>query len=129
MRASIVLEYKLESIDEKIGRLITRGRTHIGLSLEDAAVEIGVSASDMLKMERGESRPLPEQLIVMAELFRVTPSWFFPTAGDMESSRPEPLVGSGKIELVVHQVKILISRDFDDATLRRVLVVLKEQAP
>ena len=122
---AFALEYKLESIDEKIGRLITRGRTHVGLTLEDAAVEIGISAADMLKMERGESRPQPEQLIAMAELFRVTPSWFFPTAGDMESSRPESLIGSGKIELIVQQVRVLIGRDFDDVTLRRVLMVLK----
>lgn len=125
---AFALEYKLESIDQKIGRLITRGRTHIGLTLEDAAVEIGVSAADMLKMERGEARPQPEQLIAMAELFRVTPSWFFPIADDMEATRPEPSIGSGKIELIVQQVRVLIGRDFDDATLRRVLVVLKGQA-
>ena len=125
----------LDSNNQKIGRLLVWSRTHIGISVEDVAVELGVPVAEVLKMERGEGRPQPEQLLVLAELFRVQPSWFFPAVHDFKTpprwqpGRDQPMwsqrSGGNRIELMVEDLRILIDRDFDADTLQRLIGVLR----
>lgn len=134
-------------MDKHIGRLIRKAREHLKLTVEDVAEELGISADRLLRIEFGEFRPTPYQLLSLCAVLRVQPSWFFPEVwtpdeaslsdgvreGEPKESRhlfslAESVSDGarGRIELSFPgDIRISVGRDFDETVLRRIVLLLR----
>lgn len=88
--------------------MIRKAREHLKLSSDDLAAELGITNDQLLRMEFGELRPTPYQLLSLCAVLRVQPSWFFPElsapvepneapspAPEKPAPPPTPTVGPG----------------------------------
>lgn len=67
----------VDRVDSLIGNRVTRRRSQLGLNRSTVALRIGVTLALYESFERGEARPSPEQLRMLADLYQVPVTYFF----------------------------------------------------
>jgi transcriptional regulator with XRE-family HTH domain len=109
---------RLTEADQHVGRQVRIFRTARGLTLTEAASELGISCQMLNKYERGESRIGAGRLQAIAKLFDIPVSAFLDDEGERRTGRVEfdLLKTPGAMELLRLYVE-----SSDEAERRRML--------
>ena len=75
--SSLAEKRSVTAIDAAIGRNIMAERKRHGLTCEDVAVDLDVSAWQVSKYEQGRTRVTAARLFLYAQLFKVPVSRFY----------------------------------------------------
>lgn len=66
------------TMDLHVRRRVKQARCrHLSMTALRAANFLEISVADFVRMENGTLRPTGEQLVLLADLMSVEPSWFF----------------------------------------------------
>lgn len=85
-----------DAIDDTLGGRISLARDSAGLSIEDAAGQLGVLVESWTAWECDGSLPRGSRVTMMAGLLGVSPSWLLSGLGQGPAERQEP-VGSAAL--------------------------------
>ena len=107
-------------MDKKIGERIRRIRAMKGLSQENVAEEVGISAGNFGKIERGENDPNTTRLIQIARALGVNVTDFF--SDRQEVAEPREVFGFASKEDVITLTAMM-------QTLSREIAEIRENLP
>jgi transcriptional regulator with XRE-family HTH domain len=72
---------------DTLGGRITRARDLAGLTLDDAASRIGVTADTLAEWETDRSEPRANKIMTLAGVLGVSPAWLITGAGEAPQSQ------------------------------------------
>lgn len=105
-------------VDAHVGRKLKQIRTLKRLSQTDVARQLGLSFQQIQKYEIGSNRVAASRLFELAQIFDVTPSYFFEGLHDNENAAPKRDPG---MEIVSALASIT-----DDAIKSRIVTFIED---
>lgn len=110
---------KASEVDSLVGRRLKLRRVLLGMSQQDVADHCAISAQQIHKYEKGESRITASRLVQFGEVLGVPVSWFFV---DIEKNPELPEDLLRLVGVQDHLDLLLIFRQIDDPLLKWSLI-------